>query len=395
VADLRAAPGGVRPGAGGAAVGRPRARVPGLPGRDRGGGGRARPPAGRGGGDGPARHPRAHLQPLLHRPPGGAGRAAGRPLRRRRQGVPVQLGSRGQRGRHQGGPALEQGQPGRAGHRDRGHPRRVPRPHPGHPGRHRQAGDARPVPAAAARLLPRALRGRRRHGRGHRAGHGGGAGRADPGRGRDPGPAARLPAGRPRADLPGRGAADRGRDPVRDGPHRPLLRPPARRDPARRGHHGQGARLRLPDRGHHRPHRGGRRHAARRPRHHLRRQPGRLRGRPGHPGRDRAAARRPCRQGLDPARRSTWARPSDDEPDDGLPGSEVRGAGLWFALDLGPEAPADAKQAALAALGRGLVVNPVTDTALRLAPPLVVTEDEVDEGLARLGAALEEAGLCR
>jgi acetylornithine/N-succinyldiaminopimelate aminotransferase len=93
--------------------------------------------------------------------------------------------------------------------------------------------------------------------------------------------------------------------------------------------------------------------------------------------------------------RSTWARPSDDEPDDGLPGSEVRGAGLWFALDLGPEAPADAKQAALAALGRGLVVNPVTDTALRLAPPLVVTEDEVDEGLARLGAALEEAGLCR
>ncbi|HEX7148586.1 MAG TPA: aspartate aminotransferase family protein, partial [Actinomycetota bacterium] len=63
--------------------------------------------------------------------------------------------------------------------------------------------------------------------------------------------------------------------------------------------------------------------------------------------------------------------------------------------DFGPEAPADARQAALAALGRGLVVNPVTDTALRLAPPLVVTEDEIDEGLARLGAALEEAGLCR
>ena len=39
--------------------------------------------------------------------------------------------------------------------------------------------------------------------------------------------------------------------------------------------------------------------------------------------------------------------------------------------------------------------HPVTGTALRLAPPLVVTEDEVDEGLARLGAALEEAGLCR
>jgi acetylornithine/succinyldiaminopimelate/putrescine aminotransferase len=93
--------------------------------------------------------------------------------------------------------------------------------------------------------------------------------------------------------------------------------------------------------------------------------------------------------------RSTWAPPSAGGGDDGLPGAEVRGAGLWLALDLGPEAPADARQAALAALGRGLVVNPVTGTALRLAPPLVITEEEVDEGLARLGAALEEAGLCR
>jgi acetylornithine/N-succinyldiaminopimelate aminotransferase len=93
--------------------------------------------------------------------------------------------------------------------------------------------------------------------------------------------------------------------------------------------------------------------------------------------------------------RSTWAPPSDDRPDGLLPGSEVRGAGLWYALDLGEEAPATAGQAALAALGRGLVVNPVTDTALRLAPPLVVTEEEVEEGLARLAAALEEVGLCR
>ena len=93
--------------------------------------------------------------------------------------------------------------------------------------------------------------------------------------------------------------------------------------------------------------------------------------------------------------RSTWAPPRDDDPDRLLPGSEVRGAGLWYALDLGGEAPASAGQAALAALGRGLVVNPVTDTALRLAPPLVVTEEEVEEGLARLAAALEEVGLCR
>ena len=93
--------------------------------------------------------------------------------------------------------------------------------------------------------------------------------------------------------------------------------------------------------------------------------------------------------------RSTWAPPRSDDADGLLPGTEVRGAGLWYALDLGEEAPATAKQAALAALGRGLVVNPVTDTALRLAPPLVVTEEEVEEGLARLAAALEEVGLCR
>jgi acetylornithine aminotransferase len=93
--------------------------------------------------------------------------------------------------------------------------------------------------------------------------------------------------------------------------------------------------------------------------------------------------------------RSTWAPPRADDADGLLPGTEVRGAGLWYALDLGEEAPATAKQAALAALGRGLVVNPVTDTALRLAPPLVVTEEEVEEGLARLAAALEEVGLCR
>jgi acetylornithine/N-succinyldiaminopimelate aminotransferase len=91
--------------------------------------------------------------------------------------------------------------------------------------------------------------------------------------------------------------------------------------------------------------------------------------------------------------RSTWAPGGEDG--DPLPGAEVRGAGLWFALDLGEQAPVPAKQVALAALGRGLVVNPVTDTALRLAPPLVVTEEEIDEGLARLAGALGEVGLCR
>ena len=76
-------------------------------------------------------------------------------------------------------------------------------------------------------------------------------------------------------------------------------------------------------------------------------------------------------------------------------GAEVRGAGLWYALDLGAACGVTAKEAALAALGCGLVVNPVTETALRLAPPLVVTVEEVDEAVARLGSALEGVGAWR
>ena len=79
----------------------------------------------------------------------------------------------------------------------------------------------------------------------------------------------------------------------------------------------------------------------------------------------------------------------------GSPGVEVRGAGLWYALDLGAHAPVGAKEAALVALGRGLVVNPVTETALRLAPPLVIEEADIDEGLRRLAGALQEVGACR
>jgi acetylornithine/N-succinyldiaminopimelate aminotransferase len=70
------------------------------------------------------------------------------------------------------------------------------------------------------------------------------------------------------------------------------------------------------------------------------------------------------------------------------PQAEVRGLGLWFALELGPGA--SAKEVAAGALQRGLVVNPVTGTAVRLAPPLVVSEAEVDQAISRLAGALAE-----
>jgi len=72
------------------------------------------------------------------------------------------------------------------------------------------------------------------------------------------------------------------------------------------------------------------------------------------------------------------------------PDAAVRGLGLWFALELGPGARVGAKEVAAEALDRGLVVNPVTETAVRLAPPLVVTEAEIDEAIARLAGALAE-----
>ena len=60
-------------------------------------------------------------------------------------------------------------------------------------------------------------------------------------------------------------------------------------------------------------------------------------------------------------------------------------------LSLAAEAgPVPAAAVATAALEAGLVVNPVTATAVRLAPPLVVTEAEVDEALARLALTVRQ-----
>jgi acetylornithine/N-succinyldiaminopimelate aminotransferase len=63
-----------------------------------------------------------------------------------------------------------------------------------------------------------------------------------------------------------------------------------------------------------------------------------------------------------------------------LPGvSEVRGLGLLIAAELEPGI--DAREVQAAALDAGLVVNAVTATALRLAPPLTVEGGEIDEAL--------------
>jgi predicted acetylornithine/succinylornithine family transaminase len=65
--------------------------------------------------------------------------------------------------------------------------------------------------------------------------------------------------------------------------------------------------------------------------------------------------------------------------------TSVRGRGLLLAAELGS---LDARAVASAALDAGLVVNPVTPTAIRLAPSLLVTDDELDEALAILDKVL-------
>ena len=64
----------------------------------------------------------------------------------------------------------------------------------------------------------------------------------------------------------------------------------------------------------------------------------------------------------------------------------VRGRGLLLGVELGEGADAKAKQLAL--LERGLVTNAVTATALRLAPPITVTHDEIAEAMQILAEVL-------
>jgi acetylornithine/N-succinyldiaminopimelate aminotransferase len=64
----------------------------------------------------------------------------------------------------------------------------------------------------------------------------------------------------------------------------------------------------------------------------------------------------------------------------------VRGLGLLLAVELIPGL--DARVVAAAALGAGLVINAVTPTALRLAPPLLVSDDEIDEAMTILGSVM-------
>ena len=65
--------------------------------------------------------------------------------------------------------------------------------------------------------------------------------------------------------------------------------------------------------------------------------------------------------------------------------SAVRGLGLLLCAEL---AGGGARDAAARALDAGLIVNPVSPTGLRLAPSLLVTDEEIDEALELLSKVL-------
>jgi acetylornithine/succinyldiaminopimelate/putrescine aminotransferase len=65
---------------------------------------------------------------------------------------------------------------------------------------------------------------------------------------------------------------------------------------------------------------------------------------------------------------------------------EVRGLGLLLAAQLAEGI--DARPVASAALDAGLIVNAVSPSSLRLAPPLVVSDEELDEAVGILSGVL-------
>ena len=68
----------------------------------------------------------------------------------------------------------------------------------------------------------------------------------------------------------------------------------------------------------------------------------------------------------------------------------TRGRGLLIAAELGPAVlnGRTAGEVANACLHAGLILNGVTPTALRIAPPLTITFAEIEQGMAVLDGVL-------
>jgi ornithine--oxo-acid transaminase len=67
--------------------------------------------------------------------------------------------------------------------------------------------------------------------------------------------------------------------------------------------------------------------------------------------------------------------------------AEVRGRGLWAGVEIAPGGPMG-RAASEALTSRGVLCKETQDTTLRVAPPLVITRDEIDLGVEAIAAVV-------
>jgi ornithine--oxo-acid transaminase len=65
----------------------------------------------------------------------------------------------------------------------------------------------------------------------------------------------------------------------------------------------------------------------------------------------------------------------------------VRGRGLWAGVDIDPLAKTG-REVSMALRDRGILCKETHERTLRIAPPLVITKDEIDQAVAALAEAL-------
>ncbi|WP_328458601.1 ornithine--oxo-acid transaminase [Amycolatopsis sp. NBC_00438] len=70
--------------------------------------------------------------------------------------------------------------------------------------------------------------------------------------------------------------------------------------------------------------------------------------------------------------------------------SEVRGRGLWAGIDIAPGGPSG-REASEALAARGVLCKETHDHTLRVAPPLVITREELDRGVDAIAEVIRPA----
>ena len=68
---------------------------------------------------------------------------------------------------------------------------------------------------------------------------------------------------------------------------------------------------------------------------------------------------------------------------------DVRGKGLLNALEVDPEAGVEAWDVCVKLRDNGLLAKPTHDTIIRFAPPLIMTDEQLEEALNIITSTLE------